>query len=220
MSRGEFVDINEKIKKRRLELGLTMLEVAKMAGVSEATVSRWESGDIANMRRDKIVLLSNALQVPAAFIMDTDAEPNYEQLKKDGLEPYNPKVRKIPVLGYVAAGLPIFADENIIDYTYTDILDDGYEYFALKVKGDSMNAAQINDGNIVIVRVQSMVDNGEIAVVRVDNENATVKKFNRIGNTVQLIPQSLNPIHQIQEYNLKNTKIDIVGKVVECKIKF
>ena len=84
MSRGDFMDINEKIKSRRIELGLTMLEVAKKVGVSEATVSRWESGDIANMRRDKIVLLANALQVPASFIMDLDEEiPEKPDLDKE-----------------------------------------------------------------------------------------------------------------------------------------
>lgn len=61
-----------KLKQRRKELNLTMLDVAKKTGVSEATVSRWESGDIANMRRDRIVLLANALQVPPSFIMGDD----------------------------------------------------------------------------------------------------------------------------------------------------
>lgn len=69
-------------------------------------------------------------------------------------------------------------------------------------------------------RIQPTCENGDIVVVRVDNENATVKRFNRVGNIVQLIPQSLNSEHQIQEYDLKKTKIDIVGKVVECKIRF
>ncbi len=68
------MNICEKLKKRRKELGLTMLEVAKQIGVSEATVSRWESGDIANMRRDKIVSLANALQVHPSFIMGEDEQ--------------------------------------------------------------------------------------------------------------------------------------------------
>ncbi len=63
------MNVNKKLKYRRKELGLTMLDVAKKVGVSEATISRWESGDIANMRRDKIVLLANALDVTPSFIM-------------------------------------------------------------------------------------------------------------------------------------------------------
>lgn len=71
------MNISQKLKNRRKELGLTMLEVAKRAGVSEATVSRWESGDIANMRRDKIVSLANALQVEPSFIMNYDGTKNF-----------------------------------------------------------------------------------------------------------------------------------------------
>lgn len=72
MSRGDFLNIGTKIKNRRKELGLTMLQVANQTGVCEATVSRWESGDIANMRRDKIVSLAAALRVPPSYIMDYD----------------------------------------------------------------------------------------------------------------------------------------------------
>lgn len=208
-----------RIRELRKEKNLTMKKLGECVGVAESTISLYET-EKRQPDNEMLKKIADFFDVSIDYLLERTNEQNYEQWKKAGLEPYNPKVRKIPVLGFVAAGLPMFADENIIDYTYTEAIDDGYEYFALKVKGDSMNAAQINDGNIVIVRVQSIVDNGEIAVVRVDDENATVKKFNRIGNTVQLIPQSLNPIHQIQEYNLKNTKIDIVGKVVECKIKF
>lgn len=274
--------VSNKLKERRKELGLTMLEVAKKANVSEATVSRWESGDIANMRRDKIVLLAQALQVPPSFIMGCNQ--NSSTLSKDlktlregkdislsklseltGISkstlqryetgttnkipidavsliekalhltpgyllgwvddeptigtPYNPKIHKIPVLGYISAGLPLYAEQHIEDYTYTD-RNGGAEYFALKVKGDSMNAAKITDGDILIVRRQDVVENGEIAVVMVDKENATVKRYRRDGNIIQLSPQSYNPEHQVQIYDLKKTDVRIIGKVVECKIEF
>lgn len=272
------MNISDKLKSRRKELGLTMLEVAKRSGVSEATVSRWESGDIANMRRDKIVLLAKALQVPPSFIMDyTDISKDLKSLREakdislsklseltgiskstlqryetgttlkvpiDAISliekalhlspgyllgwaddepsighPYNPKIHKIPVLGYISAGLPLYAEQHIEDYTYTD-KNGGAEYFALKVKGDSMNAAKITDGDILIVRRQDIVENGEIAVVMVDKENATVKRYRREGNIIQLSPQSYNPVHQIQIYDLKKTDVRVIGKVVECKIEF
>lgn len=72
------MDLKIELKNRRKELGLTMLEVAQKVGVSEGTVSRWESGDIANMRRDKIVLLAKALQLSPAFIMGWEDEDNFE----------------------------------------------------------------------------------------------------------------------------------------------
>ena len=132
---------------------------------------------------------------------------------------YNPIIHKIPILGRIAAGLPLYAEEHIEGYTYTEH-NGGAEYFALRVKGDSMNAALINDGSLIIVRRQPEVENGQIAVVRVEKDDATVKRFRQDGDTVQLIPQSYNPTHQTQIYDLKNTNIEIIGKVVECKVEF
>lgn len=132
---------------------------------------------------------------------------------------YNPILHRIPILGRISAGLPLYAEEHIQGYTYTEH-NGGGEYFSLRVSGDSMNAAQINDGNLIIVRKQNVVENGEIAVVRVNSEDATIKRFRQDENIVQLIPQSFNPQHQVQIYDLKKTKIDVIGKVVECKILF
>lgn len=218
------MDLKIELKNRRKELGLTMLEVAQKVGVSEATISRWESGDIANMRRDKIVLLAKALQVSPSFIMGWDEEsnnvaPKIKLLNQDIGTPYNPIIHKIPILGRIAAGLPLYAEEHIEGYTYTEH-NGGAEYFALKIKGDSMNAAHINDGSMIIVRRQPEVENGQIAVVRVGKEDATVKRFRKDGNIVQLVPQSYNPEHQIQIYDLKDTEVEVIGKVVECKVEF
>lgn len=82
------MDISKKLKDRRKELNLTMLQVAQKAGVSEATISRWESGDIANMRRDKIVSLANALQVSPSFVMG-DISSEEKQLNPSILTKYN-----------------------------------------------------------------------------------------------------------------------------------
>lgn len=149
---------------------------------------------------------------------------NYFGISKSDLieEPigneYNPIVREIPILGTIAAGLPIMAEENIEGYTYTE-RNGGHSYFALRIKGDSMSAINITDGSIIIVRQQPDVENGEIAVVRVDGET-TVKRYRKDGSIVQLIPQSYNPEHTIQQYNTKKNKIEVIGKVVECRTEF
>ena len=117
----------------------------------------------------------------------------------------------------MAAGLPIFAEENIEGYTYTD-LNGGADYFALRVEGDSMDAARIFDGCLVIVRKQDIVEDGQIAVVLVDHEDATIKRFHREGDTVILSPQSTNPAHKPLVYNLRETKIKIEGKIAEVKL--
>lgn len=204
----------------RTQQKVSQQKLADKIGVSRSTVAMWETGG-SQPDNEMLKKIADFFNVTTDYLLGRSVpEPDYERLKREGFESYNPNVRKIPVLGYVAAGLPIYADEHIEGYTYTDLENDGFDYFALKVSGDSMNAVQINDGNIVIVRIQQTCSNGDIVVVRVDNENATVKRFNRVGDIVQLIPQSLNPEHKIQEYDLKCTKIDIIGKVVECKVKF
>ena len=123
---------------------------------------------------------------------------------------------RIPILGRISAGLPLYADEHIESYTLTD-LNGGAEYFALRVHGDSMNALRINDGDVIIVRRQDEVEQGEIAVVLVDEEDATVKRFYSSNTTVTLMPQSTNPEHKPQMYDLSKTLIRVLGKVVEVK---
>ena len=124
---------------------------------------------------------------------------------------------RIPILGRISAGLPLYAEQHIEGYTLTD-LNGGAEYFALRVAGDSMNAARIQDGDILIVRRQDEVENGEVAVVMVGDDDATVKRFYATGSTVTLMPQSTNPDHQPQIYDTTKTSIRVIGKVVEVKI--
>lgn len=123
---------------------------------------------------------------------------------------------RIPILGRIAAGLPLYAEEHIEGYTLTD-LNGGAEYFALRVQGDSMNALRINDGDLIIVRCQDEVEQGEIAVVMVGNQDATVKRFYSSNTTVTLMPQSTNPIHKPQIYDLSTTEIRVLGKVVKVE---
>lgn len=123
---------------------------------------------------------------------------------------------RIPILGRISAGLPLYAEEHIEGYTITD-LNGGAEYFALRVHGDSMNAAGINDGYLIIVRRQDEVEQGEIAVVMVGGDDATVKRFYSSETTVTLMPQSTNPEHKPQMYDLSKTAIHILGKVVKVE---
>lgn len=124
---------------------------------------------------------------------------------------------RIPILGRISAGQPLYAEQHIEGYTLTD-LNGGAEYFALRVSGDSMNAARIQDGDVLIVRRQDEVENGEVAVVMVGDEDATVKRFYATGSTVTLMPQSTNPGHQPQIYDVSKTKIQVIGKVVKVEI--
>lgn len=191
---------------------ISATELSRLTKIPKSAISQYLSGAF-KPKQTRIYILAQALNVSEAWLMGFDVPTNKTTPAT------NISAHKIPVLGCISAGLPLYAEEHIESYTYTDH-NGGAEYFALRVKGDSMNAAQINDGNIIIVRKQSTIENGEIAVVRVGNEDATVKRYKQDGNIVQLIPQSFNPNHQIQFYNTKETEINILGKVIECKIEF
>ncbi len=205
------MNIYDNLRERRKEIGLTMLEVAKKVGVSEATVSRWESGDIANMRRDKIILLANALQVHPSFIMGEDDynEACANNTSYDNIIPL-PNMNRIPLLGTIACGEPILAQENI--ECEIDIPEDINADFALRCSGNSMIDARILDGDIVYIHQQPTVNNGEIAAVLIDNE-ATLKRVYLTENTLTLVP--CNTAYQPLVYtNEQLNEIRILGKAV------
>lgn len=162
-------------------------------------------------RIDKIEMLANYFG-----IMKSDLIERKETLPSNVSPLDASHLKRIPVLGRIAAGTPIYAEENIEGYTYTD-LNGGAEYFGLRVRGDSMNAARIYDGDIVIIRRQDTVENGQIAAVLIDNEDATLKRFSQQGNIVTLMPQSTNPANQPFVFDLKDTSVKILGLVVRVE---
>lgn len=208
---------SERISALMQEKGISYGKLSNATGIPKSALQRYATGETKKIPLDRLESIAKALDASPAYLMGLNSSLADEL--PEGASPYNPVVRRIPILGYISAGLPLYAQEHIEGCTYTDCSGGG-EYFALRVKGDSMNAAKINDGDLLIVRRQETVENGEIAVVMVGLDEATVKRFKRDGNTVQLIPQSYNPIHQIQLYDLKKTRVKIIGKVVKCEIRF
>ncbi len=206
------MNTNELLRNRRKELDLTMKQVADYVGVSEATVSRWESGNIANMGRDKIALLSQILKITPGAIAGYDFQQN-DFHKKSTV--------KIPVLGLVRAGIPMDAVEYIIDYEEIseDMARQG-EFFALQIKGDSMEP-KISEGDVVIVRKQPDVENGEIAIILVNGDEATIKKVQKFNGGINLIPS--NPAYDVMTYTneqIEKLPVRVLGKVVELRAKF
>lgn len=177
---------------RRKELGLTMKQVAEAVGVSEATVCRWESGQIANMRRDRINNYAKILRVDPNFIMTGEKKANILS-GISNIIPIEP-MERIPLLGAIACGDPILAQENIEDYI--DLPRTIKADFALTCEGDSMIDAGIKDGDVVYIRSQPEVQNGQIAAVLVDGESATLKRFFFNDGVVTLMAanQSYSPI--------------------------
>lgn len=124
-----------------------------------------------------------------------------------------------PLLGTVRAGLPMYAEENIEGYIPIRQTD-GAKYFWLNVRGDSMNAAGLDEGDQILIREQPEAENGQLAVVLVNGDEATVKYFRREGDLVILTPKSFNPVHQPQIYDLKKIPVKVAGLVVECRKVF
>lgn len=202
--------IGDKIRMLRKQKGLTQTELGEKLGVKTNAVSKWECGRVEDIPMSKVKAMSVLFDVPPSFPIDD------EQLPSNATPLDVQSFHRIPILGRIAAGLPLYAEQNIEGYTLTD-LNGGAEYFALRVKGDSMNAARIQEGDVLIVRRQEEVENGEVAIVMVGDDDATVKRFYSTGNTVTLMPQSTNPKHQAQMYDLRKTKIKVLGKVVKVE---
>ena len=203
-------ELKDKIKDLRQQAGLTMRQLADAVNVSEATVSRWESGNISNMRRDKIYDLAKALNTTPAYLMGWEEPPvdDYSHIKN--IMPV-PKMKKLPLIGQIACGTPILAEENITDYI--DAPGHIRADFALTCKGDSMINAGIKDGDVVYIRQQPSVENGEIAAVMVGDDEATLKRFYFVDNVITLNAE--NPTYLPMSFiGEEISKIRVIGLAV------
>lgn len=212
--------VGDRIRLVRLAQDVTQQELADYIGVSKQAVYKYENNIVTNIPTDKVDAIARKLNVSPAYLMGWEEELKEKTEKAIPIDtaPYNPQ-NIAPLLGTVRAGLPMFAEENIEGYIPIRQTD-GARYFWLNVRGDSMNAAGMDEGDQILVREQPEVENGEIAVVMVNGDEATVKQFRREGDLVILTPRSLNPIHQPQIYDLKKIPVRIAGRVMECRKVF
>ena len=208
-------NIGQKIKERRIALGMTQEDLAfKMGYRSKSTINKIELG-INDIPQSKIIQFASVLHTTVAYLMDWEEAPQntliYEKL---GISPI-PQKKKLPLLGNVACGEPIFAEECVEGYVDADMEAD----FCLRAKGDSMINARIHDGDIVFVHQQDAVDNGEIAVVLIEDE-ATIKRvyYDRENNVLMLVPE--NPTFKVMRYmGTELNQIRILGKVIAGQYK-
>ena len=212
--------MSENIKKYMEQAGVTATDICSTLKIPMPTFSDWINAK-TYPRIDKIEMLANYFGILKSDLVEdksyfSDNKNNIAKSFPDAIPIDFHNLRRIPILGRISAGMPIYAAENIEGYTYTD-LNHGGEYFALRVKGDSMDAARIADGDIVIVRKQDIVEDGEIAVVLIDMQDATMKRFYHNGSSITLMPQSTNPAHKPQIYDLTKTNVTVLGKVVKVE---
>ena len=202
-------DMAQKIKDLRLSQNLTLEQVANEVGVGKSTVRKWETGMIANMRRDKIASLAKALHTTPAYLMGWIDEPHRE-ITLDNL--FRIETKKFPLLGNIACGEPIFANEE--RELYVEAGANIQADFCLRAKGDSMIGARIYDGDIVFIKQQPMVEDGEIAAVLIEDE-ATLKwvYYDRENGVLQLFAE--NPQYKTMRFvGEELNQIRIIGRVV------
>ena len=207
-------NINTSLAAKRLqeridELGLTYEAVAAKTGFSKSVIYRYAHGQVQKIDLSRLAIIADALDVSPEWL-GFGAERKTQT-----------RAVKIPVLGFVRAGIPMNAVENIIDYEeISEETARSGEYFALKIKGDSMEP-KISEGDVVIVRKQSTVENGEVAVVLINGNDATVKKFHKTDVGIKLL--STNPQYDpffFTPQEVESLPVEVIGKVVELRAKF
>lgn len=200
---------SDNLKKYRKSKRMTLEELAEDINhkygtkMAKGTISRWENG--TETTSETIAVLADYFGVTMDEMLGIHLDRNDVTIVDS----------MIPVLGTISAGTPLYAEQNIIGYTACPPFKKSVNrsLFYLKVRGDSMDK-EFPDGSDVLVDRDADVTSGDIAVVLVNGFDATVKKIRYTDDHIVLIPLSNNDEHYAQKYNLNETEVTIVGKVV------
>lgn len=196
----------QRLKTRRLELGLSLRELAERTGLSGSTIQRYETGETEKIPLEKAKLLARGLETTVEYLLELD-ELNLEF-------PAEASVYSIPVFDSVSAGFGCYADSSAVAYRLTPITNpsDAENYLWINVRGDSMSP-KIEDGDRILVRRQDTVENGSVAVVMIEDE-AVVKKVKYGRGWLEL--HSFNPYYPVRRFEGTELEvIRIVGLVKE-----
>lgn len=200
------MEIGDIIKKLRKDHNLTQEQLGDILGVQKSAIAKYENGRVENLKRSTIQKMATYFNVsPLLFLGYDDIDPKLDNL-------YEVSTQTLPMLGSIACGEPIYCEEDRESYVLkgTEIKAD----FCLRAKGDSMINARINDGDIVFVRKQDIVNNGEIAVVIID-DSATLKRFYYYKEKNLVILKPENPKYEdiiLAGESLENVRV--LGKAV------
>ena len=209
------LEIGERIRQCRERIGMTQDELAQATGYkSRSSINKIEKGG-NDLPQSKIVIFAKALSTTPSYLMGWEDEKPADPLAEltaqfDNIKPV--QLKRFPMLGEIACGEPIWADEDHESYVMADM--DIEADFCLRAKGDSMINARIFDGDIVFIKEMPIVENGDIAAVIIDNE-ATLKRFyyDRENNYLQLIAE--NPQYKPLVYRNEDLdEIRVLGKAV------
>lgn len=207
--------IGERIKSLRESKRITQTELAEKLGTTKQNIYKYENGIITNIPSDKIELMAKCFEVSPGYIMGWEDENELDDLsilmeKYDNIRPI--KLKRFPLLGKIACGQPIFADEDRESFIMADM--DIRADFCLRAKGDSMINARIYDGDVVFIREMPMVDNGDIAAVIIEDE-ATLKRVYYYPEKNKIMLVAENPAFEPLVYIGEELNyIHILGKTV------
>lgn len=200
-----------RLKELRLSAGFSQKELAEKMFVNQTAVSQWERG-VTSPSPATLLRLCELYEVSTDYLLGRDNDPR-PRTEKKGV--------KIPVLGRVAAGIPITAIEDVLDYEeIEESLAKTGDFYGLQIKGTSMEP-KFSEGDVVIVRQQDDVESGEIAIVLVNGDDATCKRVVKHENGLSLI--SLNPSFPpkfFTDQEVEQLPVRIVGRVMELRAKF
>lgn len=204
------MNMGERIKDLRLKKGATQEEVGKIIDVSKATIMKYEKGLVENLKRSSIEKLAKYFNVKPSYLMCLEDE---NKIFLTSL----PEQIKIPLLGTVKAGYDYLAEENIIGYENIDNVSDIENYYALQITGDSMEPL-FSDGDIAIIHKQNDFESGNTCIVRINGDEATVKKVIKTDNGIDLI--AMNPYYPKRHFSneeIEKIPVEIIGKVTEAR---
>lgn len=206
---GQLARAASRLKEVREGTGLTQKEFAEVLNTNSTTYCRYESGDIKRMPASIIQAIASRYSVNPAWLA------GFENVEKyDITEEHHKGLKRLPVIGQIAAGTPILAQEHVVGWEF--VPETFGADFCLTVKGDSMINARILDGDLVYIRQQPEVENGEIAAVLIDGEEATLKRVYRVNGNVILHPE--NPNYKDILFSKKDMKqVSIIGKAIWFK---
>lgn len=201
-------EVVELVKKLTEEQNMSMSELSRRVGIAKSAISRYFNGT-RELPLNKIGDFASVLHTTPDYLLGIEYEPQ------------TPQGLKIPVLGIVAAGIPISAVEDILDYEEVpQSWENQGEFFALKIKGDSMEP-RMESGDVVIVKQQSDANSGDTVIVLVNGDDATCKKLQKTDNGIMLV--STNPKYPPMFYSndeIVTKPVVILGKVVELRQKY
>jgi SOS-response transcriptional repressors (recA-mediated autopeptidases) len=202
------MEMNQRIKERRLALNMTQEELAHKLGMQKSAIAKYESGRVENIKRSVLAKMAELLECSPAYLMGWDDEQPLPQFSN--IFPISKK--RIPLLGEIACGEPIFCNEDRESYIAagTDVRAD----FCLKARGDSMTGARIMDGDVVFIQKDAELVNGGIYAVEIDDE-ATLKRvyYDEAAQELRLLAE--NPKYPTMVYSGERlAHVHVLGKAI------